>query len=200
MGETKKGSRAWWALVLVAVVVASYWYWSPFLAMNQMAQAAEEKDADSFNSFVDYPRLRESLKGQFQARMGASFAAQSEENPFAGLGAMLGMAMVNQMLDAMVRPEFVMRAMQEGKVRLERDRAYEDTQSAPSTANGGGPSEAERKELKLVHDRKGVDKVVSYIVDPNRPSAPLSERVSFVFERSGFATWKMTELRLPDKP
>jgi len=51
------------------MVVGAYWYWSPFLAMHQLRTAAREGDTDSFNDRVNYPRLRESLKGQFSAMM-----------------------------------------------------------------------------------------------------------------------------------
>jgi hypothetical protein len=187
-----------WALVAVAIAIGAYWYWSPFWAMHQMAQAAEKQDADAFNSYVDYSRLRDSLKGQFQARLGANVAATAQDKPFAGLGTMLGMALVNQMVDAMVRPEFVMRAMQEGKLRLERERQAAPPPAAPASVPD--TARAENGKPKLVHERKGVDKVVTYIVDPKRPDAPRKEQPSWVFERNGFASWKLTELRLPETP
>lgn len=197
MKEGKSNNLTAWAVAAAAALgIAGFWYWSPFLAMHQMADAAKSQDAETFNEYVDYPRMRESLKGQFQARMAATMSPSSQDNPFAGLGTMLSMALVNQMVDAMVRPEFVMKAMQEGKVRLEREQARE-----PGSANAGAAGTADaRKQPKLVHDRKGVNKLVTYVVDPEHPEAPRTQQASLVFERSGFATWKLTELRLPEAP
>jgi hypothetical protein len=50
------------AVLLGMTALAAYWYWSPLLTMRTMRAAAEEKDADRFNQYVDYARLRESLK------------------------------------------------------------------------------------------------------------------------------------------
>jgi hypothetical protein len=57
--------------VLAIAALVAYWYWSPFLALKQMQSAARAQDADAFNRHVDYPRLRDSLKGQMAARMAA---------------------------------------------------------------------------------------------------------------------------------
>src|SRR3989442_1706189 len=109
------------SIALAALVTAAYWYWSPLLAIRQMQSAAKAGDADAFSDHVDYPKLRESFKGQFSAMFAQKMAAQSNsDNDFAkagaALGVMLGTAVVNQFVDAMVRPEVVMRAMQEGKL------------------------------------------------------------------------------------
>ena len=107
--------------VALVLAIAAYWYWSPLLAVHQLQSAAKAGDADTFNDHVDYPRLRESLKGQLTAAFTEHMASQqAPDNDFgkagAALGAMLGMAMVDKMVDAFVRPETVMRAMQEGKM------------------------------------------------------------------------------------
>ena len=50
------------AILAVILTIGASWYWSPFLAIKQMQSAAKVGDADTFNDYVDYPRLRESLK------------------------------------------------------------------------------------------------------------------------------------------
>src|SRR5689334_10694172 len=93
-------------VVLLAVLIASFWYWSPILAVHQLQRAAESRDADAVNEKIDYPALRESMKGQFNARLaGAMGQQQANGNPFAAFGTVIGTAMVNQMIDALVRPE-----------------------------------------------------------------------------------------------
>jgi hypothetical protein len=170
------------ALALVLAAVGAYWYFSPYIALRSIAAAAKVKDADKFNDGVDYPRLRENLKGQFSAQMAKTVGDQSG-NPFSALGAMLGMAMVNQMVDAFVRPEMVMQMMKDGQVKM-------DKPAAPAASRSSSGDD----EPRWVIERKGLDRVIAI---PQKGTVPVTaEDLVFVFERSGFATWKMTELRI----
>lgn len=166
------------ALIALGLVVGAYWYYSPYLAMNRMATAAKMNDADKFNEGVDYPRLRDSLKGQISAQMAMTVGKQSS-TPFGALGAMLGMAMVNQLVDSFVRPEMVMEMMKDGKVKT----------TGPSSSNS-----SETKDVNWNIERKGVDRVIA--TAQNKGESESKAELGFVFERSGFATWKLTELRM----
>ncbi len=46
----------------------------------------------------------------------------------------------------------------------------------------------------MVRRAQGVDKYIAY---GGKADAPVNERIGLVLERSGFATWKLTEVRLP---
>jgi len=172
------------ALVLVvAAGVGAYWYYSPYLVMQATQDAAQARDAEAFNARVDYPRVRESFKGQMGALVTGNLKP-GEEGAVA-LGAMLGLALVNQMVDAFVRPEVVMRAMQEGQIE-------------PDTGGDANPprqGEARQDKTQWTFKRHGPNKVIAYgrqAVQPEDEALP-----GFVFERSGFADWKLTEIRLP---
>ncbi len=168
------------ALIMALLSVGAYWYYSPYLVMRSIAAAAKAKDADKFNESVDYPRLRESLKGQFSAQM-AKVVGEQSGSPFGALGAMVGMAMVNQLLDAFVRPEMVMQMMKDGQVQSDK------TVTSPSESRNDG-------EPEWVIERKGPDRLIAI---PKKGVVPVAaDELGFVFERSGFATWKLTELRI----
>lgn len=186
----------------ILIAVAAYWYWSPFLAVRQLQTAAQEGDAETFNAHVDYPKVRESLKGQFSALVTQKLGAQDSSNPLAALGNMIGLGLVNQLVDAMVRPETVMAAMKNGHL------AKPVPASTPAPQPGGEPPSAgaatppstgpaPEKKARWVIDRQGVSKMTAYAVDPAKPDEPDSERLALVFERSGFVDWKLTELRMP---
>ena len=186
------------AAVVTVVAIAGYWYWSPFLAIRQMQSAAQAKDADAFNERVDYPKLRESLKGQLSAVMGEQMTkTQDAGNPFAALGSMLGLAMVDRFVDAMVRPETVMRAMQDGQMSPVAVKPSDAPAPTSSNPDSQAPAEAREDKPKWTYERKGVDKLIAYATDPQKPGAQNSEKLGVVFERSGFANWKLTEVRLP---
>lgn len=195
-------SKSLVAVVLALLLgVAAYWYWSPFLAVRQLQTAAREGNADEFNRHVDYPKVRESLKEQFSAMVAQKLGATPDSgNPLAALGSMIGLGLVNQLVDVMVRPETVMAAMTHGRM----------AQPAPSPpqapepgadAQQGSPTPAEtpqvEKKPRWTIDRQGVNRMTTFAVDPQKPDEPNSERLGLVFERSGFVDWKLTEIRMP---
>lgn len=185
--QIKKISLA--AILFAALAVAAYWYWSPFLALRDMQSAAKAQDADAFNAHVDYPRLRESLKEQLAAGMKQKMAASADtNNPVGAIGALLGAVMFDKLVDAMVRPETVMRSMQSGQF---------SPQAPPAAEPQGPPHPAAQQEAapKWSYIRKGTDVLVAY---PAAGAEPYDKKVHIVFERSGFANWKLTQLRMPD--
>jgi hypothetical protein len=175
------------AVLAVIVATGAYWYWSPYVAVRQLKSAAENGDADTFNEHVDYPKLRESLKGQLAAFMADQMASNTSSGDSAGaagaaLGSMLGMALMDRMVEAFMRPEVVMRAMQEGKLK-------------PSADSGKqAPTSSKQEKVDWSFERKGVDKLIAY---GSQASEPANKRVGIVFERTGFVNWKLTEIRLP---
>jgi hypothetical protein len=168
------------AVILVAGVTA-YWYWSPYLAMRELRDAAVAADAGRFNEHVDFPKLRESLKSQFSARMNQEMG----EGPGNAFGSMLAHALVDRMIDVAVRPETIMFAMREGKFKIENKGAGEGTQ------NTGG-----RKKVAWSTERQGLNTMVFH-VEGDR-GAGSKDNMALVMQREGFANWKLTDIRLPD--
>lgn len=177
MANNKLGS----ALVVAAIGVASYWYFSPYLSIHQMRTAARAGDAATFNEHVDYPKLRENIKGQFSGMLGASTPASPAQDGMAGAGAafgkMIGMALVDSVIDGMLRPEFVMQAMKRGKVE------------------GPAATPGETRESEWTSERQGLNKMVIHLREKDSPAS--SADTGFVFERNGFAHWKLTEITFP---
>lgn len=188
--------------VATVVAIAGYWYWSPFLAVRQLQSAAQKKDTDAFNKHVDYPKLRESLKAQFSTMFADKLGKPDDsDNDFAkagaALGTMIGMAVANPIVDAMVQPETIMRVMQDGqlspKLALPSDSPIRSA-GKPDKQAGAEPKE---DRLKWIYEREGVNKLVAYATDPKRPNETNQEKLGVALQRSGFADWKLTEVRLP---
>lgn len=167
--------------LVLALAVGGYWHFSPYLAMQSMKQSAQAKDAETFNSYVDYPKLRESLKGQLAGLMTEQARqAKGTGSPFQGAGAALALAFINPLIDSMVNPEFVMRAMSQGDL----------SSNAPAPAK---PAD-DKPDVTWDVEREGVSKVLAHAHDPAHPG---EVKFSAVFERTGFADWKLTAVRLP---
>jgi hypothetical protein len=181
------------AAASIAVAVAAYWYWSPLLTVRQLQSAAQSRDAEAFNAQVDYPRLRENIKGQLSALMAEKMGKTAEsDNPFAALGSMIGMAVANPLVDAMVQPETVMQAMRSGEFGLLKS----PQTRAPAPAPADGSPAPQSSKPKWTYERQSVNQLIVYAIDPKKPEASSRERTGLVFERSGFADWKLTNIRL----
>ena len=179
------------AVATIALAIGAYWYWSPLLAVRQLQSAAQARDAEAFNAQVDYPRLRENLKGQLSDLMAEKMGKTAEsDNPLAALGSMIGMAVANPLVDAMVRPETVMQAMRNGDFGL-----LKSPQARAPAPVGTSPA-PESSQPKWTYERTNVNQLIIYPIDPAKPEESTRERTGLVFERSGFADWKLTQIRL----
>ncbi|MBW7940751.1 MAG: DUF2939 domain-containing protein, partial [Candidatus Omnitrophica bacterium] len=159
--EQKGKSKAVLGAFAIAVTgIAAYWHYSPYLAMKSLREAAEARNADAFNEKVDYPKLRESLKGQMAAMVADKMGTgASSGNQFEAMGSALALALINPLIDAMVRPEMVMKAMSKGELSLK-----------PGRADAGQLGEA-KQEPKWDVERANMNKVIAYAQDAKDPGA-----------------------------
>ena len=188
---TRTAARAsLFALLLAAAGVAGYWHYSPYLTLNAMRKAAEQKDFQAFNERVDYPRVRASVKSQLSAKLAGQLEPDANEGQsskrFKALGAAFAMALANPMVDALVRPELVMAALAKGEIEVVPGEVKEAV----------GVVEPQKPKPKWAFDRQGPNRLAAHASDPDNPG---EVKAGLVFERSGFADWKLTELTLPDK-
>ena len=95
---------------LVAIVVIAalgFAYASPYIALNNLKRAADARDAQTVNQYVDFPALRDSLKQQVTGLLTRRLDAHSNGNPLAAIGAMIGVALIGPLVDAYATPDGV---------------------------------------------------------------------------------------------
>lgn len=167
------------ALAAILLAGVAWYFASPAYALSQLRDAAESGDKAELEKRIDFPKVKESLKGQFSALMMKEVAKAEEEEGggFAAFGAMMAMAMVQPMIDGLVTPEAMSSMIKEGKLR----RAKEGTVEQP-----GEPIEWEI-------EREGLDRfrVIPALKDGEAPT-------SLIFERHGFG-WMLADIDLPDE-
>ncbi|MEA9421266.1 DUF2939 domain-containing protein [Aeromonas caviae] len=124
-------------LGLTAVgLCASYVLAEPYLTVYHIKQAAKQHDSKTLSSYIDLPRVRQSLTAQLNAsRANKMVAAEgTEHNPFAAMGIALGDALVDQMLAIYVSPEGIGALMTSGPATdttpLETSISYQSLQMA----------------------------------------------------------------------
>ena len=92
------------------LATGSYWYASPYLAVNSIREAIQQKDGSRFNQYVDYPQLREDLKAYVVTSLTQAATEESlddVEEGLAALGTALVIPIANTLIDSYLTSEVV---------------------------------------------------------------------------------------------
>lgn len=95
------------AVAFIVVVVVVLAYASPYLVLSRLRDAAQARDAQTINHYVDYPALRASLKQQITQMLSRRVDTEKLQHPLAALGALVGIAFVSPLVDAYATPDGV---------------------------------------------------------------------------------------------
>ncbi|GAB3469731.1 DUF2939 domain-containing protein [Massilia terrae] len=153
-------------------------YGSPYWELQRMRSAIEARDADAISEHVDFPSLRESVKGQMMAMIGNEMAKEeANKNPFASLGQAMAVALINPMIDAAVSPAGVIAMIESGKTGLAK----------PGNAASSTPGHGEKVDYSVSY--RSWDKVA---VTKKGAAAG-----SFIFRRYGIWNWKLSAIEFP---
>ena len=186
------------AIVIAVAVLAAYWYWSPFIVIRQMQAAVQARDAEAFDRHVDYPMLRESLTEQIADKFGVRMGKTDDAaGGMAASGSILGVALVSPLVEALVRPRVLMRAMQQGYLGPKAAQAAGPLPPAvdpPDEAASARPGTGRRR---WTYERIDIDQLVAQAVDPANARERPEDRLVLVFQRNGFADWKLTDISIP---
>lgn len=160
------------AAALAFAVAATAWHFgAPWWTLRDMRAAAEARDAGALARHVDFPALRDSLKSELAAAMIAAAASEHEE--LSALGAALGLAMLDPVVDGMVSPKGLRLLF-----AAEPPRGGEATPVAGLAARD------------VAIDREGFSTFRVTRVDDPAAGA-------LVFRRSGYV-WRLAAVDLPD--
>ncbi|CAH2810981.1 MAG: FIG00454323: hypothetical protein [uncultured Caballeronia sp.] len=94
-------------LVVIVVAVLGWIYASPYIAFDWLKRAANARDAQTVNQYVDFPLLRESLKDQVRQLLTRKIDIQKSGNPLAMIGTMIGAALIGPLVDSYATPDGV---------------------------------------------------------------------------------------------
>lgn len=183
-----KKRTVWAAGVIAALMAVGAYAASPLLAVRGLQTAARDGDADKLQRLVDFPAVRESLKGQLNALIIESMRSDPElrDNPFAGFAAVLAPAIVNQAVDGYVTPD--------GLARMLQAKPPEPTMLSTAEAPPP-PGEAGVRAGKAVikHGYRGLDTYTVTSTGADKPGA----QFNFVLHRQGLFGWKLARIELP---
>ena len=172
--------RGRWLMVVVAALVAAtagWWFASPWWTLKAMREAAAAHDEPALSAHVDYPALREDMKGEVMKQV------TTDGRGVAGLGAIgaqVANAIAGPMIDAVVTPRGV-----EAMFRAEN--AQEKSGRSPGPSGGPLPKLPSAKDQPII-DRHGLNEFT--VRGREAGSATL------VFHRDGLG-WRLAGIDLP---
>ena len=176
-GEHMK--RLAWIIAVLAILLAGYGATGPYRTVSAIKTAVVEQDAEALAEHVDFPVLRQNVKEQLNAFMAEKLVDELSDNPFAGVAAALGSRLIDTMVDAMVTPAGLARAMEGRKAA----RSLRDAHSDPRP----------RRANLFRHARYTYDSWRQCSVSVPRQQG---SEIRFVFRRAGLS-WKLTNILLP---
>lgn len=165
--------------LLMALLLGIYYVASPYWALRQLAKAAENGDVETMSKYIDYPAVKDSVSRQFKTVIMQKMQhdPSMQNNPFATAGTAVILPMIDGMVDMIVSKEG-MRALFNGEKQQQRRKE----------------AQAHGKTLRLREadlDYQGLNSMHATITSKK------GEKITFIFEREGFADWKMKSIALP---
>lgn len=187
--------------VLVAVIVlgvVALAYASPYLVLDRLKRAADARNAEIVNRYVDYPALRTSLKQQVTEMLARRIDEQKREHPFAALGALVGMALIGPLVDAYATPDGVAALLNGLPPRGEPGETPPQPGAQPdedSAASGQGQSTAPAPApTQPPRASAGYDGIDQFVVTYRRDAQ--SRPYSVLLRRDGWFSWKLFAVNL----
>lgn len=164
------------ASLICAALMGAYLYMSPYLTVRSMRDAAKDRDGEKLSEHIDFPTVRQNLKGQLKTHVLKS--AADEDNPYSALGTALGLDLVDGLIDAFVTPSGIIALMNGNQV-------FEEVSESDLRGEVSDPF-------------SGVD--IRYIsfseFQVEVPTREDSSDTRFIFKRKGLG-WKLSEIRVP---
>lgn len=187
--------------VLIAVIVfgvAALSYASPYLVLDRLKRAADARNAEIVNRYVDYPALRTSLKQQVTEMLARRIDAQKREHPFAALGALVGMALIGPLVDAYATPDGVAALLnglpprgEPGETPPQPGAQPDEDAAASGQGQSNAPAPAPTQPPRASAGYDGIDQfVVTYRRDAQ------SRPYSVLLRRDGWFSWKLFAVNL----
>lgn len=160
------------------VIFAIYLYASPYIALYNIKNAAEQKDADKLSGYIDFPSVKQSIKDQIKATMVEELAASDEQDGFEALGTMLAAAMIDPIVDGVVTPDGVALMLQGQKL---------DFDSSNDTSED--KAKAKNEDIDYKAGYLSFNRFKVQIIDADDPD----ESLDVIMHRDGLS-WKVTRI------
>jgi len=187
-------------IVIVVIAALGFAYASPYIALRNLKRAADARDAETVNQYVDFPALRDSLKQQITGMLTRRLDADANSK-LATIGAMIGVTLIGPLVDSYATPDGVaalLNGMPPRDDPGERPAAPPDANNPPAAADTpASPPAADAANATQPPAREttaGYRGINEFVVTYRRGEA--NANYSAIFQREGLFTWKLTAINL----
>jgi hypothetical protein len=185
-------------LLVIAVIAAlGLVFASPYIALNNLKRAADARDAQTVNQYVDFPALRESLKQQIAGMLTRRLEADAGSK-LATIGTVIGVTLIGPLVDSYATPDGVA-ALLNGMPP--RGNPGEHPPPAPAANNGQGaqaPAAADNGNQSTAPAERqtsaGYRGLNEFVVTYRRGDG--DAHYAAIFRREGLFTWKLAAIDL----
>ncbi|RPF83411.1 MAG: DUF2939 domain-containing protein [Synechococcus sp. TMED20] len=183
------------------LATGSYWYASPYLAVNSIREAIQQKDGSRFNQYVDYPQLREDLKAYVVTSLTQAATEESlddAEEGLAALGTALVIPIANTLIDSYLTSEVVKGLIEASEGDLPR--------AQKTSAN---PFSVPDLQAEIAKGKQQFEKQIDQMANVEMAYVGMNQflvsgrlepgvKIGFEMARQGLGDWKIAGLILPD--
>ncbi|WP_250533893.1 DUF2939 domain-containing protein [Caballeronia sp. AZ10_KS36] len=178
------------AVLLVAAL--GFVYASPYIVLDRVKRAADARDAQTVNDYVDFPALRASLKDQIAALLTRRIDVQKSGNPLAIIGAMIGAALVGPLVDSYATPDGVAAIL--NGIPPRGNPGERPPAAGRADANASAPASASNPAPQPPQTTAGYRGINTFVVTYQHGAG--DARYSAIFHRSGLVSWKLVAVDL----
>ncbi|MBB5424522.1 hypothetical protein QF000_007012 [Paraburkholderia atlantica] len=181
-------------IVVIVIAALGFIYASPYLAVNNLKRAADARDVQAVNQYVDFPALRDSLKQQVGAMLTRRLEADAG-NKMATIGAVIGVTLIGPLVDAYATPDGVAALLNGMPPRGTPG----EQPSAPPAAGGEAPTAGDTATQASApppgrQSTAGYRSLNEFVVTYRRGEG--NANYSAIFRREGLVTWKLAAINL----
>jgi hypothetical protein len=179
-------------IVIVVIAALGFAYASPYIALNNLKRAADARDTQTVNQYVDFPALRDSLKEQIIGMLNHRLDADSNSK-MATIGAMIGATIIGPLVDAYATPDGVAALLNgmppRGDPGEHPPAASTDAPASPAADTPSNPATPPSRQTTAGY--RGLNE---FVVTYRRDEA--NAHYSAIFRREGLFTWKLAAINL----
>jgi hypothetical protein len=167
-------------VLAVILLIAVYFYASPYITLHNMKNAVEANDSNKVSTYINFPSVRQNLKDQVNAYIMKKMSTSNRTDGMEQLSSMFAMSMVEKIVDLAITPEGITLMMQ-GK----KPNTGFNTPSHTSTSNTANSVETYSTRYLSFNQ-----------FEVNIKAQGKPETISIVLERDGLS-WKVVKINIP---
>lgn len=176
-------------LYVLPVLFGGLIFTSPYIAILDFKTAIETNDMNKYNSYINFPSVRNSLKPQINLAVREAISSKLNSSSFSAFGLLFIEPVVNRLVDSAVTPNGL-------KLLLDKGTISQSMTNEPSKKTEVKSEKTENKQSK----NKNIIKL--FYLNPNvfvlsSQSGDLQEPIKAIWVRSGFFNWKLNSLSIP---